>query len=70
MGDVEDKIMSFSETNITKDYSKSRYVQNLYDGGKKPRKLKTRKQSEEKIIKTPRNLFKLKNKNETIKDNN
>ena len=44
----------------TKDYSKSERVKTVYTGGKK--------QSEENIIKSIRNLFKLKKENEAIKD--
>ena len=40
----------------------------VYRTGKKSIKPKTQKQSEENIIKIIRNLFKLKNQNETIKD--
>ena len=44
----------------TKDYSKPELVKTVYGGGKK--------QSEENIIKSIRNLFKLKKENEAIKD--
>ena len=44
----------------TKDYSKPEYVKTVYGGGQK--------QSEENIIKSIRNLFKLKKENEAIKD--
>ena len=42
------------------DYSKPKCVKTVYGGGKK--------QSEENIIKSVRNLFKLKNEKEVIKD--
>ena len=44
----------------TKDYSKLKRVKTVYGGGKR--------QSEENIIKSIRNLFKLKKENEAIKD--
>ena len=49
-------------------YGKPKRVRNLYGVGKKPSKLKIKKQSEDKIIKNMRNLFKLKKENEKIKD--
>ena len=57
MGGVKDQIMSLFKT---KDYSKPEFVKTAYGGGKK--------QSEEKIIKSIRNLFKFKEENEAIKD--
>ena len=57
VGGVKDKIMSLFKT---KDYSKPKRVKTVYGGGKK--------QSEENIIKSIRNLFKLKKENEAIKD--
>ena len=50
--------MSLFKTN---DYGKPKLVKALYVGGKK--------QSEENIIKSMRNLFKLKKENEQIRDN-
>ena len=44
----------------TKDYSKPEHVKIVYGGGKK--------QSEENIIKSIRNFFKIKKENEGIKD--
>ena len=44
----------------TKDYSEPECVKTVYGGGKK--------QSEENIIKSIRNIFKLKKENEAIKD--
>ena len=44
----------------TKDYSKSERVKTVYGGGQK--------QSEETVIKSIRNLFKLKKENGAIKD--
>ena len=57
MDGVKEQIMSISKT---KDYSKPKRVKTVYGGGKK--------QSEENIIKSIRNLFKLKKENEEIKD--
>ena len=54
---VKDQIMSLFKT---KDYSKPERVKTVYGGGKK--------QSEETIIKSIRNLFDLKKENEAIKD--
>ena len=65
MGGVEDQIMSLFKT---KDYNKPERVKSKYGGGNKPSKLKIQKQSEENIIKSIRNLFKLKNENKGIKD--
>ena len=45
----------------------AKHVKNVYGGGKKLRKLGIQEQSEDKIIKNIRNLFKLK-KNEQIKE--
>ena len=49
-----------SKTNTTKDYGKVNRIKNMYGGGKKPKKLNIKKQSEDKIIKNIKNLFKLK----------
>ena len=68
IGGVKDKIMSLFKTGATQDYSKATLVKNAYGGGKKERKLKTQKQSEDKITKSIRNLSKLKKENEAIKD--
>ena len=57
MGGVKDQIMGLFKT---KDYSKPERVKTVYEGEKK--------QSEENIIKSIRNLFKLKKENEAIKD--
>ena len=57
MGGVKDQIISLSKT---KDYSKPKPVKTVYGGGKK--------QSEEKITKSIRNLFKLKKENKVVKD--
>ena len=57
MGGVKDQIMRLFKI---KDYSKPERVKTLYEGGKK--------QSDENIIKSIRNLFKLKKENEAIKD--
>ena len=57
MGEVKDQIMSVLKT---KDYSKSERVKTVYGGGQK--------QSEETVIKSIRNLFKLKKENGAIKD--
>ena len=40
MGGVKDKTMSLFNTDITKDYSKQMCFNNVYEGGKKPRKPK------------------------------
>ena len=65
MGVVNDQIMSLFKT---KNYSESKRVKTVYGGTKKPSKFKIQKQSEENIIKSIRNLFKLKKDNEAIKD--
>ena len=57
MGGVNDQAMSVFKT---KGYSKPERVKTVYRGGKK--------QSEESIIKSIRNIFKLKKENEAIKD--
>ena len=56
--------MSLLKTNTTKDYSKPKCVKNAYGGGRKLRKLNIQKPSKYNI----RNLFKLKEENEAIKD--
>ena len=55
--EVKNQIMSLFKT---KDYSKPERVKTMDGGGKK--------KSKENIIKSIRNLFKLKKENETIKD--
>ena len=65
MGGVEDEIISCFKT---KDYSKPKRVKTVYGGGKKHNKLKIQKQSDENIIKSIKNIFKLKKENETIKN--
>ena len=59
MGGVKDQIMSLFKT---KDYSRPKRVKNVYGGGKKPSEIQKQiqKQSEENIIKSIRNLLKLK----------
>ena len=57
MGRVKGQIISLFKT---KGYSKPKRVKTVYGGG--------RKQFDENIIKSIRNLFKLKKENETIKD--
>ena len=57
MDEVKDQVMSLFKT---KDYSKPEHVKTVYGGG--------RKQSEENIIKSIRNIFKLKKENESIKN--
>ena len=57
LGGIKDQIMSLFKT---KGYSKPKPVKTVYGGGKK--------QSEENIIKSIRNLLKLKKETETIKD--
>ena len=57
MDGIKDQIMSLFKT---KDCSKPERFKTVYGGGKK--------QSEENIIKSMRNLFKLKKENEVIKD--
>ena len=52
MGGVKNKTMS--QINITKKHSKPTRINNVYEGGKKPRKRKT-KQLEDNIIKNVRN---------------
>ena len=56
MDEVKDQVMSLFKT---KDYSKPEHVKTVYGGG--------RKQSEKNIIKSIRNIFKLKKENESIK---
>ena len=68
MGGVKDQIMYLFKTNSTKQYSKPKHAKNVYGIGKKLRKLKIKKQSEDNIIKNIRNLFWLKKGNEAIKD--
>ena len=57
MNEVKDQVMSLFKT---KDYSKPEHVKTVYGGG--------RKQSEKNIIKSIRNIFKLKKENESIKN--
>ena len=57
MDEVKDQVMSLFKT---KDYSKPEHVKTVYGGG--------RKQSEKNIIKSIRNIFKLKKENESIKN--
>ena len=57
MDEVKDQVMSLFKT---KDYSKPEHVKTVYEGG--------RKQSEKNIIKSIRNIFKLKKENESIKN--
>ena len=57
MSEVKDQIMSLFKI---KDYSKPERVKTMNGGGEK--------QSQENIIKSIRNLFKLKKENEAIKD--
>ena len=53
---------------ITKDYSKPKRVKTVYGSGKKLRKLKIQKQSEEEnIIKNSMNLFELKKERKQLK---
>ena len=66
MGVVKDKIMSLFRTNITKDYSKPTCVNNVYGGGKKPKRPKSKKQYKYSIIKNARNLFRIRKGNEPI----
>ena len=68
MGGAKDKIMSLFKTNTTKDYIKSASVKNVHHGGKKPWKLKIQKESEDKITKNIRTLFKFMKENGTTKD--
>ena len=61
------------KTNANEDYYKPKQVNNVYRGEEKPRKPKTQKgknekQSEHNIINDVTNIFKLKKKNEAIKD--
>ena len=57
MDEVKDQVMSLFKTN---DYSKPEHVKTVYGDG--------RKQSEKNIIKSIRNIFKLKKENESIKN--
>ena len=52
--------MSLFKINAIKYYSKPTRAKNVYVAGKKPKKLKIKKQSEGKIIKNVRNLSSLK----------
>ena len=60
MGGVKDKSMSPFETNTIKDLSKPKHVNNVYWGGKKPRKAATKNHLRENIIKDVKNSFRLK----------
>ena len=60
VGDVKNK--SILKRNTAKDYSKPTCVKNVYGGGKKARKLKLQKRSEDNNIKYIRNLCRLKKK--------
>ena len=62
MGGAQDKIMGLFKANQNKHYNKPKRVKNVPGGGKKPQKLKIKKQSEDKIIKNIRHPFKLKKK--------
>ena len=64
MGGVKDQIMSCFKV---QDYSQPKHVKTVPGGGKKPSKLKIQKQSDDKIIKNIRNLFKLKKENKAEK---
>ena len=66
MGGAKDKIMGLFKANQNKHYNKPKLVKNVPGGGKKPQKLKIKKQSEDKIIKNIRHPFKLKKENEPI----
>ena len=68
VGGAKEKIMSLFKKNITNDYSKPKLIINVYGGGKKPRKLKMQKNSEDNIIKNIRNIFRLEKENTGIKD--
>ena len=57
MDEVKYQVMSLFKT---KDYSKPEHVKTVYGDG--------RKQSEKNIIKSIRNIFKLKKENESIKN--
>ena len=57
MGGITDQIMILFKIN---DFSKPKPVKTVYGGGKK--------QSEENIVQSIRNIFKLKKENEAIKD--
>ena len=57
MGGVNDQIMNLFKS---KDYSKRKRVKTVNEGGNE--------QSEENIIKSIRNFFKIKKENEAIKD--
>ena len=63
VGDFKDKVASNFKTNTPKDYGK----QIVCERGKKLNKPKAQKQSEENIIKSIRNLFKLKKKMKQLK---
>ena len=56
VGGFKDKVVARFKTNTPKDYGK----QTVYGRGKKPSKSKSKKQSEENITKSIKNLFKLK----------
>ena len=62
MGGVKDKSMSHFKTNTIKDLSKPKNVNNVYWGGKKPRKATTKNHLRENTIKDVKNSFRLKNK--------
>ena len=47
VGGVKDKVMSLFKIISTKDYNKLTHINDLYEGGKKSRKLKMKKSSED-----------------------
>ena len=58
--------MNFLKRSSTKNYSKQTRINNVYAGGKEPRKL--RNTSKDKTIKNAKNLFKLKKESKGIKN--
>ena len=54
---VKDKIMGLFKTNKTENYSKLTRVNNVYRGGKKPRKAKIKKELEDKMQEKMQKLF-------------
>ena len=57
MSRVKDKIMGLFKTNKTENYSKLTLANNVYRGGKKPRKAKIKKELEDKMQEKMQKIF-------------
>ena len=64
IGGIKDKVVNLFKTNTPENYGK----QTMYQSENKPSQLKIQKQTEDNIIKSIRNPFKLKKENKAIKD--